>query len=163
MLPRILEPEVMDDPAEAALYDEMDHRVVNERFAEDLLTAADEAGVRLERIADWGTGTALIPITLCRLDPRISVTAVEPSGAMRALAERNIAAAGLAGRIEIVGGGFDSVSGPFDAVVSNSLVHHLAQPQAAFERALEVVRAGGLLFHRDLVRPESLAELSALV
>jgi SAM-dependent methyltransferase len=82
---------------------------------------------------------------------------------MRAITERNVAAAGLAGRIEIVAGGFDCASGLCDAVVSNSLMHHLAKPQAAFERALEVVRNGGLLFHRDLVRPESLAELTALV
>ncbi len=169
MLPRILEPEVMDNPAEAALYDAMDHREVNERFAGDLLCAAADAGVVLERIVDWGTGTALIPIALCllekrgRLDGRITVTAVEPSAAMRGIAERNVAAAGLAGRIEIVAGGLECASGLFDAVVSNSLVHHLAKPQAAFERALETVRDGGLLFHRDLVRPESIAELTALV
>jgi cyclopropane fatty-acyl-phospholipid synthase-like methyltransferase len=82
---------------------------------------------------------------------------------MRAIAERNVAAAGLAGRIEIVAGGFECASGPFDAVMSNSLMHHLAKPQAAFERAFEVVRHGGLLFHRDLLRPESLAELMSLV
>jgi hypothetical protein len=70
LLPRILEPEVMDDPAEAALYDAMDHREVNERFAVDLLAAAAEGGVALERIVDWGTGTALIPIALCRLGQR---------------------------------------------------------------------------------------------
>jgi len=62
-----------------------------------------------------------------------------------------------------VAGGFDCALGPFDAVVSNSLVHHLAKPQTAFERALEVVREGGLLFHRDLVRPVSMAELTTLV
>jgi 2-polyprenyl-3-methyl-5-hydroxy-6-metoxy-1,4-benzoquinol methylase len=163
MLPRILEPEVMDDPAEAALYDAMDHREVNERFARDLLAAAAVSGVVLERIVDWGTGTALIPIALCGLDERITVTAVEPSNAMQALAVRNVASAGLSGRIEIVAGGFECASGPFDAVVSNSLVHHLAKPQAAFDRALEVVRAGRLLFHRDLVRPESMTELTALV
>ena len=38
-LSRILEPEIMDSPEEAADYDSMDHAEVNRRFVDDLLAA----------------------------------------------------------------------------------------------------------------------------
>ena len=42
-LARILEPEVMDSPQEAADYDAMDYREVNERFVTELLAALPPA------------------------------------------------------------------------------------------------------------------------
>ena len=54
MLPRVLEPEVMDSPEEAADYDAMDHRAVNRVFASDFLAAWDGRNP----ILDAGTGTA---------------------------------------------------------------------------------------------------------
>ena len=57
------------------------------------------------------------------------------------------------------------VFGPgfFDAVISNSLVHHLPQSEAFFAEALRVLRPGGLLFVRDLFRPASQEQVEALV
>jgi len=42
-LARILEPEVMDSPDDAADYNSMDHREVNQRFVTDLLAAVPPA------------------------------------------------------------------------------------------------------------------------
>ena len=39
MIPRILEPEVMDSPLEAVDYNTMDHSQVNRVFVDDLLSA----------------------------------------------------------------------------------------------------------------------------
>ena len=72
MLPRTLEPEVMDTREEAVDYDSMDHSGVNRVFVDDLLTANQAAGFDADslteplRILDVGTGTAQIPIELCR-------------------------------------------------------------------------------------------------
>src|SRR4051812_38134791 len=62
MLQRILEPEVMDSPQEALEYDTMDHSAVNRVFVDDLLAARPAPG----DVLDLGTGTALIPIELCK-------------------------------------------------------------------------------------------------
>lgn len=43
-LERILEPEVMDDAEDAALYDAMDHAAVNARFVDDLVAFRVPAG-----------------------------------------------------------------------------------------------------------------------
>src|SRR5438445_565725 len=43
MIPRVLEPEVMDTAQEAKDYDAMDHREVNTRFCDDLLAFVGRA------------------------------------------------------------------------------------------------------------------------
>ena len=80
MIPRVLEPEVMDTAQEARDYDAMDHREVNQRFRDDFL-AFYGAGP-LGRVLDVGTGTARIPILLCQEDARPQVVAVDLSAAV---------------------------------------------------------------------------------
>ena len=62
MLKRVLEPEAMDTPDEAHDYDAMDHSTVNRVFVADFLSVWDGGTPLL----DVGTGTAQIPIELCR-------------------------------------------------------------------------------------------------
>ena len=98
MLERVLEPEVMDTPDEATDYDSMDHSAVNRRFAADFLAlAAADTGLTL----DVGTGTAQIPIELCRQSPDIEIVAVDLADEMLKLARRNVERAGFADRIRI--------------------------------------------------------------
>jgi ubiquinone/menaquinone biosynthesis C-methylase UbiE len=42
-------------------------------------------------------------------------------------------------------------------------VHHLAEPSSCIRQAVRVVREGGLLFFRDLLRPSDELELASLV
>ena len=51
----------------------------------------------------------------------------------------------------------------FFAVMSNSIVHHIPEPKSALEEALRVTRRGGRLFFRDLLRPETDADVLRLV
>ena len=162
MLPRVLEPEVMDSEEEARDYDRMDHAAVNARFVADLLSE----GPLLGPVLDLGTGTAQIPIELCRAAPAVRVVAVDLAESMLALAKKNVAAAGFAERIEVKRA--DGKRLPFDdsaffAVMSNSIVHHIPHPADAFAEALRVTRREGRLFFRDLLRPESDAEVNRLV
>lgn len=164
MLPRVLEPEVMDDADEAAEYDAMDHAAVNARFAADALAAAGPA--RAGRWLDVGTGTALIPIELARRDPALRILAVDLAESMLALARRRVAAAGLADRIEldrVDAKGLPYADGSFEAVVSNSIVHHIADPGPALLEMARLVGPGGTLFVRDLARPADRGELDRLV
>ena len=97
MLLRQLEPEVMDTAAEAADYDAMDHREVNERFVADLLAFARPEG----EVLDLGTGTALIPIELRRQWPSAKVLGIDMSEPMLSLARKSVAAAGLEHSIHV--------------------------------------------------------------
>jgi len=159
---RVLEPEVMDTAEEAAEYDAMDHAGVNRRFCEDLLAAEPDP----KRVADIGTGTALIPIELCRQHPRVRVVAADLAEHMLAKAAQNVKAAGLEERIELVkvdakASGLQR--GGFDVVMSNSIVHHIPDPAKALADMLSLVAPGGLLFVRDLERPEDDAAVQKLV
>ena len=159
MLPRVLEPEVMDTAQEADDYDAMDNREPNARFAADCLHFATFA-----RALDVGTGTALIPIAMCEQAPALRFVAVDLAEHMLARARRNVERAGLAARIELQlvdAKRLPFDDGAFDAVVSNSIVHHVPQPAHALAEMWRVARR--VLFVRDLFRPDSDAEVRRLV
>ena len=186
VLTRILEPEVMDTPEEAADYDAMDHRAVNSLFVSDLLAAISskfkvhssksaagehstlnfEPGTSNLDFIDLGAGTAQIPIELCRRFKECRVMAVDAAAHMLDLARYNVEAAGLIERIQLAKAdakrlGFED--GTFDVVMSNSIVHHIPEPILALREAVRLVKSSGLIFFRDLVRPESQARLDELV
>ena len=53
--------------------------------------------------------------------------------------------------------------GAFGATISNSIVHHIPEPARCFAEMWRVTAKGGLLFVRDLHRPENEAEVDRLV
>jgi len=161
-LQRVLEPEVMDSSAEAEAYDSMDHSDVNRKFVDDLLACGNIAG----DVLDLGTGTALIPIELCRRVPDGRVIACDLSTHMLDLARYNIEVRGLTQRILLYF--VDAKSLPyqdsqFDLVMSNSIVHHIPEPMNLLREAVRVCKRGGLLFIRDLLRPDDDATVKQLV
>lgn len=163
MIPRVLEPEVMDTAEEAQDYDAMDHAEVNARFAEDFASFAEG---RARRILDVGTGTARIPILLCSRLADATITATDLSNEMLVVARANVERAGKGARITLANADAKSMrfaDGAFDAVVSNSIVHHIPEPTDAFAEMWRVLRKGGVLFVRDLARPGSQEEVAALV
>ncbi len=164
MLDRILEPEAMDSAEEAASYDAMDHSEVNARFVGDFL---DEHGAcRGGRILDVGTGTARIPIALCRQDEKARVLGVDLARSMLEVGERNVEEAGFGERIRLEvadAKSFAADLGMFEAVISNSIVHHIPEPVSVLKAMAERVEPGGTLFVRDLARPETRVELERLV
>lgn len=166
MLPRILEPEVMDTEEEARDYDAMDHRQVNARFCDDLLGAANLPAAARVDVLDVGTGTALIPLELCARIESAVVEAIDLGVEMLKLGRANVARAGLAHRVHLAR--IDAKSLPyrddaFAIVMSNSIVHHIPEPAAVFSEMWRVLAPGGTLFVRDLHRPETNEAIDALV
>ena len=161
-LQRVLEPEVMDTPEEARDYDAMDHSAVNAAFCVDLL----ELGAIGPTVLDVGTGTALIPIELCKRAPDVRVVGVELAVHMIALAKENVARAGLEARIsleKVDAKGMPYSDGAFSTTISNSIVHHIPDPRLVLSEMGRVTRSGGLVFVRDLARPSTSAEVDRLV
>jgi ubiquinone/menaquinone biosynthesis C-methylase UbiE len=170
-LVRILEPEVMDRPDEAVEYDALDHRAVNQSFVTDLLAALPAAPISADwtpfpDVLDLGTGTALIPIELCRRHSDCRVLAADAAVSMLELARYHLEIENLTQRIELRHVDAKQLPFPdglFDVVMSNSIIHHIPEPISVLREALRVARAGGLLFFRDLLRPESDAQLRHFV
>jgi len=165
-LSRVLEPEIMDSPEEAHDYNDMDHSAVNVQFVTDLLQFASDNDFEMDDVLDIGTATALIPIELCRRHETCRVMAIDMAINMLDLARYNIEADGMIERIQLAkvdakAMGYDD--GMFDCVMTNSIVHHMADPIICLREAVRVTRAGGLLFARDLMRPETSDQVQSLV
>jgi len=162
MLERILEQEVMDTERDACEYAAFDNRIVNEEFVARALQLAPASGT----VLDIGTGPGDISILLAQRNPRLRILAIDLGKHMLELARTNVLAAGLRGQIEVAELDAKATglpAGSFDMVVCNSLVHHIAGPEALFREVQRLARAGAGLFVKDLHRPASRAELQLLV
>jgi len=184
MLERTLEPEVMDSVQDALEYNRMDHCAVNVKFVDELLQFLTDNGKRL-RLADdplfddledqpnivagfldVGTGTALIPIELCNRNPEIRIMAIDLAVSMLDLAIQNVDIAGFRNQIQLAqvdakDSGYDDEM--FDAVISNSIIHHIPEPAMTVSEMIRTTRNGGVIFVRDLMRPASAEEVDSLV
>ena len=162
MITRLPEPEIMDDPEEAMAYDAMDHTDVNHRFVNDALASGEPRGP----VLDLGAGNGLIALALAFRLPNRLVDAADASAPMLVLAQAHLHKAGLSGQVRcdlVSAQNLWYLDGSFPLVVSNSLVHHLADPFPALAEAWRVTAPGGRLFFRDLARPANEALLNALV
>jgi len=162
MLPRVLEPEAMDSAEEAHDYDTMDHSAVNRVFVADFLAAWNG----MNPILDVGTGTAQIPIELCRQSADALLTGVDLAEHMLSVGRANVDRTGLHERIRLArcdAKRLPHTTGAFGAVISNSIVHHIPEPGAVFAEMVRVTAPGGILFVRDLLRPADEPTLQRLV
>jgi ubiquinone/menaquinone biosynthesis C-methylase UbiE len=169
MIERVLEPEAMESVEEARDYDLMDHAAVNATFVADMLAAAASRGGSPSRdrlVLDVGTGTARIPIELCREHAAVNVIGIDLAHEMLRVGLENVEKESLGDRILLLrarAGDLPFRNATAGLVMSNSLIHHLPDPATAFRDICRVTAPGGLVFIRDLFRPSSEAELDGLV
>lgn len=162
---RIPEPELMDEAEQARAYALADFAEPNERFVGYFETNFPE--IRTGNVLDLGCGPGDIVLRLASRHPGLVVHGLDGSAAMLHFAsERLHESPALSGRVQFIEGVLPGVTLPlaaYDAVVSNSLLHHLHDP-AVFWRALrDAGRPGAAVLVMDLFRPASLAAATALV
>lgn len=153
---RVLEHEVMDDRRQAEAYARADFREVNERFVQDLL--ARFPACRHGRVLDLGCGPADIPVRLLRAAPAAFVLAIDASREMLRLARQAVARHSLGGHLGLACARVPPLplpAGAFDAVISNSLLHHLPDPLPFWFEVRRVARSGAAVHVMDLARPPS--------
>ena len=161
---RVLEPELMDDPEQALAYAKADFQEENQgfvdRFCEYFPDFKSGEGVH---IVDLGCGPADIPIRLARALPHCRITAVDASPPMIRLAEEAVKAAGLSDRITLLCQRVQALElrEPADAVISNSLLHHLPNPLRFWFLLRKLVNGPVLVM--DLLRPETPEAAQAIV
>jgi len=162
---RIPEPELMDSEAQVRAYAEADFEAPHGACVEDFchrFPNEPAAG----RILDLGCGPADITCRLARVRNGTTLTAVDAGPNMLAAADQRVRDEGLAHRIELVEGrlpGAELPAASFDAVVSNSLLHHMAEPDALWKTIARTARPGAPVYVMDLMRPNSRAAARALV
>lgn len=160
---RVPEPELMDEPDQARAYAEADFSEPNQLFA--AAVAGQLAGRPAGRLIDLGCGPGDICLRMARLLPDWHITGLDAGPNMLALAAQAAASSEAANRIELVAARLPEhgLEGRFDAVVSNSLLHHLPDPMTLWRSVAELARPGAYIQIMDLHRPDSLARARWLV
>ncbi len=161
---RVPEPELMADPAQAAAYAAADFEAPHEAFVEHFRRRFPD--FRAGRVLDLGCGAADITLRFARAYPAASLLGVDGSEAMLHFGRQSWAAAPGSPDVrlerrylpdpELRGAGFD-------ALISNSLLHHLDDPASIWQTVREAVRPGGCVLVMDLLRPRSLRDVRHLV
>lgn len=165
---RTLEPELMDDPAQARAYASADFEDAEALFVSLL---ARHAGADPGRVADLGCGPGGLTIRVAEAFPAWRLDALDGAAAMIDIARAAVDRAGLTGRVRAVHGRLPAVVGApegldvaaYDRVVSSSLLHHLPDPSVLWRACAQLLRPGGAAVILDLARPATDHDARALV
>ena len=163
-LPRVPEPEVMEDSAEVESY----ASATAQAFLDALDNTFVEHAIRLVqgrergRALDIGSGPGQIVLKLARRLTRWKFVGVDRSETMIAQAQESLAAAGgeVAGRVEFQPADGNRLPFPdasFDLVLCNSVLHHFEEPRNLLAEMARVTKPGAAILLRDLRRPRRLA------
>jgi len=161
---RIPEPELMDEPEQARAYARADFAEPHQAFVERFHRYFP--GHRPRQVLDLGCGAADITIRFARAYPESRPTGVDGAAAMLVFAREAIAQAGLGDRIQLQQARLPETALPrraFDTVISNSLLHHLHDPQTLWRAVTQYAAPGAAVFIMDLRRPDSRERAGALV
>lgn len=161
---RIPEPELMDEPEQARAYAGADFSEPHQAFVERFARCFPRH--RPRRVLDLGCGAADVTIRFARAYPGCELTGVDGAPAMLALARDAIMRARLDHRVHLRAVRLpDATLAPhaFDTLISNSLLHHLADPQVLWRAAVDCAAPGAAVFIMDLRRPDTRAQAGRLV
>jgi len=164
---RIPEPELMTGLAQAGAYAAADFSASDQAFLERVQQLFPEGlGPRL---LDLGCGPGNISFRLARSYPAATVLAVDGAPAMLDLArgqllQERLRQPDLAERLRFVEAVLPdpALTCGASAVLSNSLLHHLHDPQVLWRSIRQLGAPGAAIYVKDLRRPGSLADAEAL-
>ena len=162
---RIPEPELMNDPAQALAYARADFEQPHHQFIEHFVQCfPDWSGAGY--VLDLGCGPGDICRRLAQRFPLAHIHGVDGAAAMLAIGRQDLRGMQFADRVELIKGYLPGALLPrerYDVVVSNSLLHHLHDPQALWQAILRYATACAPVFVMDLRRPETPERAAELV
>ncbi len=148
----------MEEPAQARAYSEADFAEAHQGVVDGLLQRHPHV-VGAKRVVDLGCGPADVTARVARALPAAEVVGVDAGARMLALGRERIDRLGLADRVRLVALRLPAAPaalaelGRFDVVVSNSLLHHLAEPAALWRTVQQLAAPGAVVHVVDLLRP----------
>jgi ubiquinone/menaquinone biosynthesis C-methylase UbiE len=155
----------MDSEAQTCAYAEADFEESNSLFTERFLQRFDGLPAR-GRMVDLGCGPGDITIRLAHALPGWELTGLDAGPNMLRRAQERLALEPAAPRVHFRLSRLPDPSleaGGWDAVVSNSLLHHLPDPQALWSSVRQLGAAGAAVQVMDLARPDSEPDAQRLV
>jgi len=158
------EPEVMSGEDEVSAYAsaaaQKHLEALDNTFVDQVLQLAPHGKALTGFLLDVGCGPGNITLKLARRSPGLTIVGLDRSRNMVRAACQAAAGAGLEGRVffqQAHAGEIPYPGGTFDVVLSNSVLHHLADPSRVLEEMVRIAKPGGAIVVRDLRRPSRLA------
>jgi len=164
---RVCEEELMDVPLQAEAYASADFSEPNSKFVAHF---ADKfPAFRGDRILDLGCGPGDITVRFAARYPQARVVGLDGADAMLDIAREVILQhAALGKRVDVRRWHIGREENPlgtevFDAVVSNSLLHHLRDPLDLWRAIRACAAPDAAVLIMDLIRPQSRIEAERIV
>lgn len=162
---RVPEPELMDALEQAEAYAAADFSSPNGAFVERVL---EQIPGNAERLLDLGCGPADICIRLARALPKLTIDALDGSRPMLDCARRalELEPKDVSARIRLLERRLPDPTlerRAYEVVTSNSLLHHLHDPQLLWQAVANVAAPDATVIVMDLLRPASPADAKAIV
>jgi SAM-dependent methyltransferase len=161
---RLPEPELMTDAAQAQAYALADFSEPHDFFVAQFRARFPRHAPR--RVLDLGCGPADVLLRFARAYSTCTLLGIDGAEAMLRHGRAAVAGAGLAGRVTLERGYLPEARPParaFDTVISNSLLHHLRDPQALWSTIEAAAAPGAAVYVMDLMRPAGRAAARGLV
>lgn len=160
---RTPEPELMEDQHQVKAYAEADFSEPHNRFIELISKYIDSefSGKAL----DLGCGPGDISFRFAQKYPNCTIDAVDGSKPMLDYGEKRLTPE-LARQINFIHARIPfkvALPGSYDVIFSNSLLHHLSDPQILWQTIKACANANTSIFIMDLLRPESEVAANQLV
>jgi len=163
---RFLEPELMNDEAQAAAYAAFDFREPNSNFIKFFIKLYGDSRFR-RPVLDLGCGPADIAVRFARIFPQCVIHAVDGSQVMLNEGRKALqGAADVGEQVELIHGVLPNVTLPnkrYDVVMSNSLLHHLHHPDVLWDTVKKYAASDARILMMDLKRPETQDQAGKLV
>lgn len=163
---RIVEPELMNDKAQAEAYANADFEQAEKLFIDTFNLHFPNPEVN-GKLLDLGCGPGNISFRFANYFPNINIVGIDGSDEMIKLAnERKIAKSSLTNRVNFItdiipGDAIPSMN--YSSIVSNSLLHHLHHPEVLWETITQYSSPSTTILIVDLFRPSNKEEALALV
>lgn len=161
---RILEPELMEDEEQVSAYARADFSEPDSRFIQSLQTLIDSKDFSGHAL-DLGCGPGNITCLFAETFPLASVDAVDGSAAMLDYAKKVMPPA-FEDRIRFIHSTLQTVTLPrdsYDLIFSNSLLHHLSEPQVLWQLVKRHSFPGTQVAVMDLLRPDNIEQAKNFV
>jgi SAM-dependent methyltransferase len=162
---RIPEPELMNDAEQARAYAGADFEQPHTQFVELFRQQFPQTEIN-GRVLDLGCGPCDISWRFAQAYPGCQIDAVDGAAAMLAHGRKLLVDHGLLRRIHLHQCYLpedDLPAAAYDTIISNSLLHHLADAQVLWQSISQAAAPGAAIFIMDLMRPDRLEQAQALV
>ncbi len=161
---RLLEPELMEDESQVKAYAEADFEIPHNEFIQRLISFVDCPGFSGTAL-DLGCGPGDISCRFAKAFPLSKVHAVDGSSPMLNYAKSAITP-DLSERISFLQGQLPDIMLPqssYEIIFSNSLLHHLPDPQVLWQTIKKYSRPGTRIIIMDLLRPAGIKDVQTMV